>query len=482
MAAVKKEPELVPLKLLIDEKNHRVVAAEANKDFVDILFSFLTLPMGTIMRLITSANEKTTAAVPVGCMKNLYEGVQNLSSEYWQTEHCKNMVLNPRNPLAKYCKSLKINIDDSGPELTYGCNSVYEFVNNTESIMFYSEHLAAMERGRCKYYSIYRNVKCVCGKGITTKEMTAKAKAGDSSSEGVSFLKRGIEFLISDNLQVRPASPAVLAQLIPDIGSADGTRIREMRVEASKVEVIYLLACALVSETPLSDVFLGKRPGYGIVGTQGKRPRLENNFSSSQAALPVKSTVEQNGHTLKLKVTYAKSTKEILFGEATNEFFDFLCTFLTIPIGSMMRVLEGKSGLTCMDNLYRSVLDLDHKWFQESAKNNLLNPCIAKYHNCKKQPLKSIGTESYADSYYLINPRESDNFAVEPSMFLVPDDLGVKSLSGASSFLLLKDMGIPFSQTEVQWVTLGTKEALSLLKAALTSPSSALSNGLGPYL
>jgi hypothetical protein len=42
----------VPLKLVVDEKSNQVIFAEAGKDFVDVLFSFLTFPLGTITRLI----------------------------------------------------------------------------------------------------------------------------------------------------------------------------------------------------------------------------------------------------------------------------------------------------------------------------------------------------------------------------------------------------------------------------------------------
>ncbi|KAF3541200.1 hypothetical protein F2Q69_00018868 [Brassica cretica] len=40
----------VYLRLVIDEEKNKVVLAEAGKDFVDVIFSFLTLPMGTIAR------------------------------------------------------------------------------------------------------------------------------------------------------------------------------------------------------------------------------------------------------------------------------------------------------------------------------------------------------------------------------------------------------------------------------------------------
>ncbi|CAH9103457.1 unnamed protein product [Cuscuta europaea] len=222
MAAVKKEPVVVPLKLSIDEKSNRVLAAEANKDFVDILFSFLTFPMGTIVRLISSAKDEPTAAVTIGCMNKLYEGIQNLSSEYWHTEHCKNMLLNPRNPLAQYCKKLKINIDDSGSEFTYACNNT-----------------------GCPYYSTHRNVRCLCAKGVTAN-VKQSADSSSSSYQGAAFLTGRIEFLISDDLLVRPASPAVLAELIPDLGSGDCSAIRVMNLEVSKAEVIRLIACALV--------------------------------------------------------------------------------------------------------------------------------------------------------------------------------------------------------------------------------------------
>ncbi|CAN8259981.1 unnamed protein product [Cochlearia groenlandica] len=40
------------MRLLIDEKRSKVVLAETCRDFVDVLFSLLALPMGTIVRLL----------------------------------------------------------------------------------------------------------------------------------------------------------------------------------------------------------------------------------------------------------------------------------------------------------------------------------------------------------------------------------------------------------------------------------------------
>jgi len=50
MAATK-----VSLKLFIDKKRQRVLYAEADKDFVDFLFSIFTLPLGVVTRLLQLA-------------------------------------------------------------------------------------------------------------------------------------------------------------------------------------------------------------------------------------------------------------------------------------------------------------------------------------------------------------------------------------------------------------------------------------------
>lgn len=39
-------------KALADKANNRVIFAESNEDLIDVPFSFLTTPMGTIVRLI----------------------------------------------------------------------------------------------------------------------------------------------------------------------------------------------------------------------------------------------------------------------------------------------------------------------------------------------------------------------------------------------------------------------------------------------
>ncbi|VFQ71232.1 unnamed protein product [Cuscuta campestris] len=370
MAEVKKEAAVVSLKLLIDDSKNRVVAAEAKKDLVDILFGFLALPMATVIRLTA------TSGATIG-----YN-----------------------------CKNLGINIDDSGSEITYACSA---------------------GRYCSSYYSQYPNLSCVlCRQGTTTIER----RSGGYYEGG--FLQGGVVFIISDDLRIRPASPAVLSQLLPAdlITLSEAKQFREMSVDVSKDEVLGLLAHSMFSESSLSDFFLGNKGG-----ALSHQKKVGSKLSPS-IATAVQTTPEQNPPsttTLNLKVTTKKSTNKILFAEATDEFFDFLCSFLTTPLGSMAHVLDGHSGFICIDNLYLSVLELEDKWFLSGLKSTLQNPKIAPYHNCKKQPLK---LEERVANAYLLKPRGINNFALQPSVFMVPDDLEVKPLSLLTSFNLMREV------------------------------------------
>lgn len=55
---------------------NKVLLDEAGKDFVDALFSFLTLPLGTIARLV--AEESSVEAVKFGSFSSIYQSEKDL--------------------------------------------------------------------------------------------------------------------------------------------------------------------------------------------------------------------------------------------------------------------------------------------------------------------------------------------------------------------------------------------------------------------
>lgn len=435
----------VPLKLLVDDKKKRVIAAEANRDFVDILFSFLTFPIGTIIRL---SNSQPVPKIST-CMNNLYKSVENLSVKHLYSEHCKSILLNPRNPCIENCLKLKMNIDDSVSNKYFKCSNV-----------------------NCSCKSWLVNVNCYCG-GKTTKEIFSDIRNPTDDHSGV-FLSGGIEFIISDDLRVLPGSPCSFVQLLSDLGYNHMNQIREMSVEVGKEEILGLLTCSLISKSPLTEVFMNKQ---AIVDSNiMPEPRISQVFLNLQT---------MNSSKINLKLILSKSRNKILYAEAKDSFVDFLFSFLTFPLGSVTYALNGISGLGCIDNLYKSVKDLESEWFP-NFQNRLLNPGVAPRHECQNQLLPI--SVMFGD-YYLIDPRdvrggtqEFGRLTKSPSLFIVSDDLEVKPVCSTSSFGLLRELNVPLYDIEEQVISIGKAEALCLLQAALIGSSSALTLALSSFL
>uniref|UniRef100_A0A3Q7HV02 DUF674 family protein n=1 Tax=Solanum lycopersicum TaxID=4081 RepID=A0A3Q7HV02_SOLLC len=80
----------VTMKLLIDSKSKKVMFAEAGKECIDFLFHILALPIGSVIRLLTTEGM-------VGCLGNLYDSLQNLDNIYIQPNQKKDTLLKPKS-------------------------------------------------------------------------------------------------------------------------------------------------------------------------------------------------------------------------------------------------------------------------------------------------------------------------------------------------------------------------------------------------
>ncbi|KAK7390616.1 hypothetical protein VNO78_25939 [Psophocarpus tetragonolobus] len=116
------EETKLPLKLLVDKERNRVAVAEAGGDLVDTLFSFLTLPLGTIIRLLSNKHGKDEAK-EIGCINNLYQSVESSNDEVFWNKICKRMLLSPRNPCEELCQKLKLKVDDTEPMKYFMCSN-----------------------------------------------------------------------------------------------------------------------------------------------------------------------------------------------------------------------------------------------------------------------------------------------------------------------------------------------------------------------
>lgn len=81
----------IKIKLAVDRSRNRVLFADAGSDFVDVLLTFLTLPLSAL---------QFCAASSPGCLSNLCDSVSNLADSKLLKEvgHCHGMLLTPFHP------------------------------------------------------------------------------------------------------------------------------------------------------------------------------------------------------------------------------------------------------------------------------------------------------------------------------------------------------------------------------------------------
>ncbi|KAI9085398.1 hypothetical protein K1719_032654 [Acacia pycnantha] len=408
-------PSLSPLRLFVDKERNKVVMGEASGDFIDALLSFLTLPLGTIIRL---------RLAEVGCINNLYRSVQNLNTEvrFWNGI-CKKMLLCPRNPCEKLCQKLRFNVDDTEP---------------TKGLM--------------------------CG-----------------SCSGLFGVGEAI-YLIFDDLTVLHNSACNTIHQLVQLGYTDFTKLTEISPNVGLNQIMNLLKRALISTSSLTDVFLGREAGGSM---------------SSFTPLLASQNVCGSGPSFNLRIIVSKSKNKILYVEAEEDFADFLLSFLSMPLGSTLKLLDENVNLGSMHNLYKSVKGLNPSWFEHHHYSNppfspLLDLKVASQNGCKKTPLDIREEEN--PSYYdassvftkkmtLFEPRCADGrreamgFVRRPSLFAVMDDLQVTPLTSTSTVPFLQKLQVPLNDLEEHKVTIHETEALNLLGGSLTSKA-ALTNGL----
>ncbi|CAJ2658840.1 unnamed protein product [Trifolium pratense] len=486
----------ISLKVMVDKKRHKVVYAEAGKDFVDVLLSFLTLPLGTIARHV--AKESNIEAVKFGSISSLYQSLKDLNPKYLWNPTCKEMLLYPRNSMEAYCRQLRLNIDDTEPVKYFVCENL--------------ECNSSVKENKNRL-SLFRDQKCGCGKVLNIKVSPKECLSLENG-----FAKVNASFIISDDLYVMPNVFGTVVYLHQKHKITNIEAIAEKTVEIGKKEVIDILKLSLVTKTPLTD-FVFKKNLFPLE----KRKQFE---------FRIREVKSDKARQMSVKIVRRKSTGEILFVEAGEDFIDFVFSFLTFPLGGVSHMLEGFSSLNCIDSLYKSVYKLspDIYLMSQAVKEKLSNPPIAAQFELSNQilPICAVSLPVYyyhsflsnsryrevftttttttttstttstrkcygysSDSYVplnLVDPKfssskssSSGEYVKGPSIYMVTDDLVVSPISSFNAISHLNSLNVPLLDVEEKVVRVGPKEGLCILKASLTS-TSALTNGLNQFI
>ncbi|KAL1295641.1 hypothetical protein HN51_056494 [Arachis hypogaea] len=218
---------------------------------------------------------------------------------------------------------------------------------------------------------------------------------------------------------------------------------------------------------------------------------------------------------LSMKLLIDTKNKKVLFAEASKDVVDFLFTLLQLPLATVIKLLTKEAVVGCLGNLYSSVENLNHVYWQPNlSKDLILNPTILtsspaisgllpssaainhsqitpKLYKCPNS-FDYCGSSTVTSAYNSRcvscgngrmtrevnftataasnNDSNNNGFVKEVITYMIMDNLLIQPMSTISGITMLnklnvKDVGV-LKETVVQ---LGMKEGLKLLKASIES-------------
>ncbi|ONK63455.1 uncharacterized protein A4U43_C07F15330 [Asparagus officinalis] len=452
----------VTVSFWVDKAKKRVVLAEADSDFVDILFSFLTLPLGAVVGLLNKQSN-------IGCMDNLYGSVETLDVRNFQTEACKTMLLFPQSAAAERCEDLKVNIDSArpNPRRVYACQKP-----------------DCCSKTTCLASSV-SNVRCPhCRETMDSPRMWDK---GD-----VQFVKSGDKFMITDDLLITLFSMENYISSIKKLGVEDACFLEEKVMDLGRDEILTLLRRFLVSNSPLTDLVF---KNMGVTDDVSKGIGIKKMIQVKREG-----NTEAESKETHINLILNKSTNKVSFVEVGEEFMNIIFSFLTLPLGSLIKLQTKKSFLGCVDNLYQSAENLSLDNFKsEECKNILIFPKLAPFfgytgsmlemdeialreprdfscRGCYACFWKNNNTDCTASEcahgvkrayFRLLNPKSPEGSTESgggyaKGSFLVTTDLCVYQLSASSSIQIIKNLDISLSDLAMKRAVFGEIQTVLL--------------------
>lgn len=221
----------VSLKLLIDKKANKVLFAEAGKDFVDFLFTLLSLPVGTVINLLKKP-------AMVGCIGNLYESLENLNEAYLQPNQSKDSLLKPKVSLTQMA-NVPLLLPDIGnlkPEpgiKLYGCSN-------------HSNHRCVTDQKGARCTSCQYSMNYELPFVGTNNKFTSASDTTTNSSDG-GFVKGLVTYMITDDLSVSPMSMISGVALLNKF-SVNGFAALEERMVEFGIDEVCLISTHYIQE------------------------------------------------------------------------------------------------------------------------------------------------------------------------------------------------------------------------------------------
>ncbi|CAN0892675.1 hypothetical protein LINGRAHAP2_LOCUS17691, partial [Linum grandiflorum] len=244
----------VSLKLLFDKETKKLVYGEAGKDFVDFLLTILSLPLGTVTKLLAKKNM-------VGCLGNLYQSIEDLNDAYiiQSSTQNKNSILNPKGFYTPAKKTTLLPADGlSGTRYFYTCSNTMQGVldiakpKSTTQIVYYNRQLLLQH----STVRVTEDRLAICPD--CNQPMNSGVQYRDAAYSERGFVKGEVSYMVMDNLEVKPMSTVSIMAAFNKVNIKYVGALEEKVVWLSSTEGLKILKASLTTEAVLSTLFLGE--------------------------------------------------------------------------------------------------------------------------------------------------------------------------------------------------------------------------------
>ncbi|CAK9176523.1 unnamed protein product [Ilex paraguariensis] len=218
----------VSLRLLVDTKGHKVLFAEASKEFVDFLIYLLSLPIGTVIKLLTKNSM-------VGCLGTFYGSIENLSETYLQPNQNKKSLLNPKTFASEVSF---LSLEDVSPVKNfYTCPQCYKKISDDPCVV-------------CPKCNV-----CINREVTYVARTLAKDKESSAGDQG-GYVKGVVTYMVMDNLVVQPLSTISSITMLNKFNVKEVGVLEERVVDFGMKEGLKLLMASLKTKGVLTNIYL----------------------------------------------------------------------------------------------------------------------------------------------------------------------------------------------------------------------------------
>ncbi|XP_076896853.1 uncharacterized protein LOC143549977 [Bidens hawaiensis] len=232
------------IKLLVDRKISKVLFAEAPKEFVDLLFSIFSLPLGTLFE------SDKMLGVGVNSLGKLKDSIQSFHGNYLQPGIKVDDIFNPKtasfNTNTFFFRNSDVDQSGTAPKV-YTCPKA-----SSDKQIGYGKLPCG------SYATLHGNIAVcpTCYMYMSAPMTLVKPETNEEDkNKNIGYVKEVVTYMVMDDLVLKPMSTISSITLLNKCGVNDLSQLEEKVVSFRNEEGMKLLNASLKTDKVLTSIF-----------------------------------------------------------------------------------------------------------------------------------------------------------------------------------------------------------------------------------